>query len=74
MARRILVVSSEYGYWGEEMIGPVETFDKAGYEIDFSTPKGRRSNALPPSMDETYIDPPLGRARRRSAAHVQARR
>jgi putative intracellular protease/amidase len=43
------------------MIGPVETFDKAGSEIDFATPKGKRSHALPPSMDEAYIDPPLGR-------------
>lgn len=62
MAKRILVVLSEYGYWGEELLGPLETFDQAGYEVDFATPNGKRAHALPPSMDENYIDPPLGRS------------
>ncbi len=61
MSRRILVVLSEFGFWGEELIGPLETFDKAGYQVDFATPKGKRAPALPPSMDPEYIDPPLGR-------------
>jgi putative intracellular protease/amidase len=61
MSRRILVVLSEFGFWGEELIGPLETFDQAGYQVDFATPKGKRAPALPPSMDPEYIDPPLGR-------------
>ena len=60
--KRVLIVLSEYGFWGEELIGPLETFDKAGYEVDFATPKGKRPVALPPSMDPEYIDPPLGRS------------
>lgn len=59
--KRILIILSEWGYWGEELIGPLETFDKAGYQIDFATPNGKRAHALPPSMDPSYIDPPLGR-------------
>lgn len=59
--KKILVLISEYGYWGEELIGPLEAFDKAGYEVTFVTPKGNRPYALPPSMDHTFIDPPLGR-------------
>src|SRR5947199_8645686 len=59
--RRILIILSEWGFWGEELIGPMETFDQAGYQIDFATPKGKRHVALPPSMDPDYIDPPLGR-------------
>lgn len=62
MSRRILVVLSEYGYWGEELIGPLETFDKAGYHLTFATPTGKRPQALPPSMDPDYVDPPLGRS------------
>ncbi|MFD9004739.1 type 1 glutamine amidotransferase domain-containing protein [Streptomyces sp. NPDC059582] len=62
MSRRILVVLSEYGYWGEELIGPLETFDKAGYHITFATPTGKRPVALPPSYDPDFIDPPLGRS------------
>jgi len=59
--KKILVVLSEWGYWGEELLGPLEMFDKAGYKVDFATPKGKRPTALPPSMDATYYDPPLGR-------------
>ena len=61
MSKKILVILSEYGFWGEELIGPLETFDAAGYEVDFATPKGQRPVALPPSMDSTYVDPPLGK-------------
>ncbi|GAA2739008.1 type 1 glutamine amidotransferase domain-containing protein [Kitasatospora cinereorecta] len=60
--KRILIVLSEYGYWGEELVGPLETFDRAGYEVTFATPTGKRPAALPPSMDPEYIDPPLGRS------------
>jgi len=60
--RKVLIVLSEYGFWGEELIGPLETFDAAGYEVDFATPKGKRPVALPPSMDPEYIDPPLGKS------------
>ncbi|HEV2636442.1 MAG TPA: type 1 glutamine amidotransferase domain-containing protein [Actinocrinis sp.] len=59
---RILVVLSEYGYWGEELIGPLAAFDARGYESVFVTPTGKRPHALPPSMDPGYVDPPLGRS------------
>lgn len=59
---RILFVVSEYGYWGEELIGPMETLEKAGFLLDFATPTGKRPHALPPSMDSSSIDPPLGKA------------
>jgi putative intracellular protease/amidase len=61
MAKKILIVLSEWGYWGEELLGPLETFDAARYELTFATPKGKRPVALPPSMDPNYVDPPLGR-------------
>jgi putative intracellular protease/amidase len=60
-AKKILIVLSEWGYWGEELVGPLETFDAAGYAVDFVTPRGRRPVALTPSMDPEFIDPPLGR-------------
>lgn len=59
--KKILVILSEYGYWGEELVGPLEAFDAAGYEVRFATPTGKRAAALPPSMDPSYVDPPLGR-------------
>ncbi len=60
--RRILALLSEWGYWGEELIGPLEEFDRAGYATVFCTPTGRRPNAITVSMMPEYIDPPLGRS------------
>jgi putative intracellular protease/amidase len=62
VTKRILVVLSEYGYWGEELVGPVEAFDARGYRTTFITPNGKRAHALPPSLDSEYLDPPLGRS------------
>ncbi len=62
MTRRILIILSEYGYWGEELLGPVTAFEKRGYETVFATRTGKRPHALPPSLDPGYIDPPLGRS------------
>ncbi|HJZ60492.1 MAG TPA: DJ-1/PfpI family protein [Gemmataceae bacterium] len=60
-SRRVLFVLSEWGYWGEELLGPLEACDAAGYQADFATPTGRRPIALAPSKDASYIDPPLNR-------------
>lgn len=62
MPNRILILLSEYGYWGEELVGPLSVFDEAGYESVFATPTGKRPQALPPSLDAGFIDPPLGRS------------
>lgn len=61
MSKNILIVLSERGYWGEELLGPLETFEKAGYRTDFVTPTGKKPVAIPASMDRGYVDPPLGR-------------
>lgn len=60
-AKRVLCAVSEFGYWGEELVGPLAALDAAGYSVDFVTPTGRKPRPLPPSMDPTFIDPPLGR-------------
>jgi putative intracellular protease/amidase len=59
VSKKILIVLSEFGFWGEELVGPLEVLDAAGYESVFMTPKGKRPHALPPSMDPTFVDPPL---------------
>jgi putative intracellular protease/amidase len=60
--RKVIVVLSEWGYWGEELVGPLAAFDAAKYDVTFVTPRGRKPVALPPSMDPTFVDPPLGRS------------
>ena len=62
MPRKILVLLSEFGYWGEELLGPVTAFDQQEWTTVFATPTGKRPTALPPSLDPGYIDPPLGRS------------
>lgn len=59
--KRILCIVSEWGYWGEELVAPYDELTDRGYTFDFISPKGGRPVALPPSMDETYVDPPLGK-------------
>jgi len=60
MAKKILAILSNYGYWGVELTGPMVKLEEAGYELVFATPKGDRPIALPPSYDTSYWDPPLG--------------
>jgi putative intracellular protease/amidase len=59
MAGKVLYVLSEYGYWGVELLGPLQATDRAGYEAVIATPTGRRPRALPPSYDAEFVDPPL---------------
>ena len=57
--KKVLTMLSEFGYWGEELVGPLETLDAKGYDVTFMTNKGRRAHALPPSMEPGFFDPPL---------------
>ena len=59
MGKKILVCTSEYGFWGEELVGPLEVLDPKGYQLTFMTAKGNRSHPLPPSAEAGYFDPPL---------------
>ncbi len=61
MPKKILVVLSEFGYWGEELVGPLEVLAAAGHTAEFATPKGGPARALPPSLDPAFVDPPLGK-------------
>ena len=48
--KNVLFVVSEWGYWGEELIGPLDVMLEEGYEYTFVTPRGRKPPALPPSI------------------------
>jgi len=58
--KKVLAILSEYGYWGIELVGPLNKLEAAGYQVEFMTPNGKAAEALPPSYDSTYFDPPLG--------------
>ncbi|GIE30763.1 hypothetical protein Ait01nite_038080 [Actinoplanes italicus] len=59
---KVLFAVSEWGYWGEELVGPLEACDQAGYEVEFVTPTGARPTPLAVSMNTDYADPPQGKA------------
>jgi hypothetical protein len=54
VVKKILVMLSKWGYWGEEFIAPYNVLVGAGYTCDFMTVHGRTAPALPPSRDVTY--------------------
>jgi putative intracellular protease/amidase len=58
---KVLFAISEWGYWGEELIGPLEACDRAGYDVEFVTPTGARPTPLAVSMNTDYVDPPQGK-------------
>ena len=59
---KVIFAVSEWGYWGEELIGPLDACDKAGYEVEFVTPTGARPTPLAVSMRTDYVDPPQGKS------------
>lgn len=59
MPKTVLCCLSEWGYWGEELVGPYDVLTEHGYQIDFMTPTGGKPPALPPSAEAGYLDPPL---------------
>lgn len=60
MAGKVLAMLSEHGYWGIELVGPLTKLEAAGHKVEFVTPNGKKAEALPPSYDTGYVDPPLG--------------
>jgi putative intracellular protease/amidase len=60
MSKKILTIVSNFGYWGIELAGPRGKLIEAGYSLTYTTPRGGRPEALPPSYDTSYMDPPLG--------------
>jgi putative intracellular protease/amidase len=60
--KRVMITISEWGYWGEELIGPLEACDQAGYTVEFLTPTGAKPTPLAASMQVGVIDPPQGKS------------
>lgn len=62
MAKKVLIVVSEHGFWVEELLAPIEHLEAAGISYDFITATGK-TVPFPDagSLDADYVDPPLGR-------------
>jgi hypothetical protein len=58
---KMLAAMSEWGYRGIELVGPLLKLATSGYSFDFvPPPRSKPSPLLPPSIDTSYMDSPLG--------------
>lgn len=55
--KNVLVVASNYGFWGEELQAPWDQIVGAGHDAVLATPQGKRPLPLAISIDPTFVDP-----------------
>jgi putative intracellular protease/amidase len=53
--RDALIVVSEEGYWGEELLETLEGLDDAGFDVEIATPSGRYPLVDPRSADPDEV-------------------
>jgi putative intracellular protease/amidase len=57
MAKKILILASNIGLWGEELQAPWDALNKAGHKLTLATPKGIVPLPLMLSVDKDFVDP-----------------
>lgn len=57
MSKKVLVLASNLGLWGEELQAPWDALKKAGFDVTLATPKGLTPLPLQLSMDKDFVDP-----------------
>lgn len=57
MGKKVLMLASNVGLWGEELQGPWDALKKAGHELTLATERGTTPLPLQLSVDKEFIDP-----------------
>ncbi|GAB4029210.1 DJ-1/PfpI family protein [Spirosoma gilvum] len=57
MSKKVLILASNIGLWGEELQAPWDALKQAGFDVTLATPKGITPLPLKLSMDKDFIDP-----------------
>ena len=57
MGKKVLILASNVGLWGEELQAPWDALKNAGFELTLATPKGVTPLPMELSMDKNFIDP-----------------
>jgi putative intracellular protease/amidase len=57
MAKKVLMLASNLGLWGEELQAPWDALRKAGHKVTLATERGITPLPLILSVDKTFIDP-----------------
>ena len=55
--KKVLVIASNCGFWGEELQAPWDAVAKAGHHPVLATPRGRKPLPFAISVDPTFVDP-----------------
>jgi len=59
MGKKILIIASNLGLWGEELQGPWDALKKAGFDLTLATEQGKKPLPLLFSVDPQFFDPQL---------------
>jgi len=57
MGKKVLVLATNYGTWGEELQAPWDALKKAGHKVTLATPLGKKPLPLAVSVDPNFVDP-----------------
>jgi len=57
MTKKVLILATNYGTWGEELQAPWDIIKKAGFQVTLATPLGKKPLPLAVSMNPDFVDP-----------------
>ncbi|MFP4362401.1 MAG: type 1 glutamine amidotransferase domain-containing protein, partial [Spirochaetia bacterium] len=55
--KKVLILATNYGSWGEELQAPWDIIKKAGHDVTLATPLGKKPLPLQVSVDPEFFDP-----------------
>ena len=57
MSKKVLILATNYGTWGEELQAPWDALVNAGFDVTLATPLGKKPLPLAISVDPDFFDP-----------------
>jgi putative intracellular protease/amidase len=57
MAKKVLLLATNYGAWAEELQAPWDALKKAGFDVTMATPQGKKPLPFALSIDPEFDDP-----------------
>jgi len=55
--KKVIILATNYGTWGEELQAPWDIIKKAGHDVTLATPLGKKPLPLAVSVDPEFVDP-----------------
>ncbi len=57
MAKKVLVLATNYAAWAEELQAPWDALKQAGFDVALATPQGKKPLPIAMSLDSDFEDP-----------------